>query len=73
MKIDQEQARQAGKLHNQLSYTDEELKLVHNATKIVFAFLSELGPRWDLAVSPLRQDLITLEKFIENRKQSNGR
>ena len=68
MIINEEEARKAGELTNQMSWTDEELKQVICFEKLVVAFLKGKGLKWHLARMPLSAELDQFRDFVEARK-----
>jgi len=73
MIITREEARRAGELTNQVSWTDRELKQVITFLKLGLAFLEGKGQRWHLAVSPLRTELEQFESFRRARQDDAKR
>lgn len=71
MKIDIQEAKHAGSIFNQLSWSDKELSSLIATTEIVIGFLAARGSRWSLALSPLRQDLENLERCADARKRKD--
>lgn len=67
MKITEDDAKRAGRIAPQFSYTDEELAILIKTTTIALAFLGTRGPEWGLATTPLRHELYKLEGFASSR------
>lgn len=68
MHITEEDMRRAGRTFKKCAYDDEELALMIKAHKLTVAFLEGLGQGWELALSPLRRELETLEHLQTIRR-----
>lgn len=69
MRITEEEARLAGGLMDNMSWTDEELALVIKVNKLVIAYLEERGATWRLDMSYLRKELYEFEGFVLARQR----
>lgn len=67
-----EEARFAGEMSRNFSWTDTELALVVSITEITVAFLEGKGQKWSLALIPLRQELEQLKGFVRARKRKKS-
>ena len=65
--INQARMYDAGKICEQLQYTDEELRLAVLGTKMVLAYLRGRGDYYKIIHNLVRQDLDILEKYFESR------
>lgn len=72
MRINEDEFNRAGKLSQNFSWTDEELKLITTATRLTLAFLSGKGQEWHLATVPLLHNLNQFEGFMAARKRNGG-
>lgn len=73
MRITEEEARNAGELTLQRdSWTDEELALIIKVNKLVTAYLWGKGSKWQLALTPIGEELRVFEGFVRARKQDKG-
>ncbi len=68
MKITVDQARRAGEMSKQFSWTDKELATVLHATELTVAFFEGKGEDWHLVLRPLWQELSQLRGFVQARK-----
>lgn len=69
MQVTEEEAKQAGELSGKYQWTDEELALMVKANKLIIAYLKGKGPEWQLALTPLREELRMYEGFVTTRKR----
>ena len=58
----------AGKITNQLTFTDDELAAAIRGTKLALAFLVGKGIEFTIAINPLRRELYQFETWMERRK-----
>ncbi len=68
MHITVEEFKRAGKIANQVKFTNEELQLLITVTKLSLAYLEGRKPHYELATTPLRQDLEQLIGYARCRK-----
>jgi len=81
MRISEEEFKRAGELEEGIAvgvlkqkfgHSNEELANIIKAKKLVLAYLEGRGARWQLALTPLRHELYTLEGFVEARKRDKS-
>lgn len=68
MNITEDEFRRAGEIAKQMSWNDEELRLLIKVHKLLVAFLEGKGPAIHLMLVPLRMDLNEFEDFADARK-----
>ena len=62
-----------GSIEDDLGLSDADLKLAIRAKKLTIAYLSGRGAtKWQLALTPLLQELYQLEGFVEARKRDKS-
>lgn len=69
MRITEGEARLAGEVMGNLSWTNEELTIVIKTTRLVIAYLEGKGLAWQRDVSFLRRELHDFEDFVAARKR----
>lgn len=69
MQITEEEAKIAGKLADNISWTDKELALVIKTTKLVIAYMEGRGPTWQRDTVWLYRELSSFNGFVATRKR----
>jgi len=72
MRITEEEFKRAGEIEDGMGLSDADLTLAIKAKRLTIAYLEGRGIRWQLALTPLRHELNTLEGFAEARKRDKS-
>lgn len=69
IQITEEEAKIAGELADNMSWTDKELALVIKAIKLIIAYMEGRGPTWKRDLVFLRRELDSFNSFVAARER----